>query len=417
MGGHVPTSREIDAKVLALRAAIAQDQIRQQRKTSANNTTVGNPHQHAGLIPSHHFVQRIDPSHQRQQVQPYFTGQAEYSPLNGQNIYHQHLNTQPSPQSLEGSPTTEDIFSSLMNIDQLNQILENGNKVINMSTHVLPLIDQQSSAQLFGMGNGNGQDFVPSPNHQAPKPRPLIKAPSHKRSVSAISTSYHPTLMEEMDHPNTNSFLTPPGTPMYHGGNSPIQGKLPLPRLQVSPKQVQNIKEGGSNSGGIRREGHLTYHPIAPHPNGSEMGVMRAAPPIVATCTKIRRKSSSAIRNQRIKQCSNCGDINTSQWRHDREKQILCNPCGLYLRNHGLHRDVSKILAKKGEFTLTELCRRTRDAALIGGDQAKMDLERELLKTEVAELVDMVQTLEACLKIARRCLDTKSKEIEKEFTN
>ena len=324
-------------------------------------------------------------------------------------------NTQPSPQSLDDGPIPEDILASLMNIDQLNQILENGNKVINMSSQVMPLIDQQTSAQLFGVATNSMQSFIPPPTTsppKPPKPQPLIKAPNHKRSASAITTYYHPTLMEEMEYPNTNTFMTPPGTPM-HQNNSPVRGKLPLPRLQASPKQVQKTNENG---GGGSKGNHLTYHPIAPHPNGSESGVMRASPAgTVTTFPKIRRRSSSAISNQKIKQCSNCGDMNTSQWRNDKEKHILCNPCGLYLRNHGIQRDVSKILARKGELTLVELCRRAKDAVLVGGDQAKTDLERELMKLEEAELVDIVQTLEACLSVAQRCSYMKNKTIE-QFT-
>ena len=235
MGGHGPTNREIDAKVLALRAAIAEDQIRrQQNKVNNNNHTMDNPQYHAGLIPSHSFNQRMDMLHQQhqqqqqhQQAPPYYTGQTVYQPpLNGQHPYHQHMNnTQPSPQSLDDGSIPEDILASLMNIDQLNQILENGNKVINMSNQVMPLIDQQTSAQLFGVATNNMQSFIPPPTispPKPPKPQPLIKAPNHKRSASAITTYYHPTLMEEMEHPNTNTFMTPPGTPM-HQNNNPLE--------------------------------------------------------------------------------------------------------------------------------------------------------------------------------------------------
>ena len=70
MGGHGPTNREIDAKVLALRAAIAEDQIRrQQSKVSNNNHTMNNPQYHTGLIPSHSFNQRMDMLQQQQQQQ------------------------------------------------------------------------------------------------------------------------------------------------------------------------------------------------------------------------------------------------------------------------------------------------------------------------------------------------------------
>lgn len=438
-GAHGPTNREIDAKVLALRAAIAEDQIRRQQNNANNNgnNTLGNQQHHANLIPSHSFNQRMDMMHQqRQQATHYFTGQAAYHPpppLNGQNPYHhqyQHLsNTQPSPQPLEVSNLPEDIFVPFMDVDQLNRILENGDKVISMSSQIMPLIDSQASAQLFGIATGsNMQGFVPSPPPSLPtisplKPQSLLKAPSHKRSASAITTHYHPTLMEEMEHPNTtNSFMTPPGTPMHQNNpQSPVvRGKLPLPKLQVSTKQVQKTKEnvgsGGSDSNS-RRGSHLTYHPIAPHPNGSEMGIMRAAPIVTMSAfPKVRRRSSSAASNQTTKQCSNCGDMNTSQWRHDSDKHILCNPCGLYLRNHGIQRDVSKILAKKGELTLTELCRRTKEAVLVGGEQARKDLERDLMRLEDTELLDMVHTLEVCLQIAQRCSYIKNKEIQ-QFTH
>ena len=44
-----------------------------------------------------------------------------------------------------------------------------------------------------------------------------------------------------------------------------------------------------------------------------------------------------------IKQCANCGAKNTPTWRRCPEgKLLLCNACGLYIKNHRMHRKVVK---------------------------------------------------------------------------
>lgn len=409
MNKHDSTNHEIDAKVLALQAAIAQDQIKYQRN-GTSNTGVNSHHHHVSPIPSDHFVQMMETSQQPcQQAPPYFTGQSDYHPpLNGQNTYHHPLQHQQLPQSHEEPHIPEDILASLINLEQLNQIIENGNEVMGMRDHVMPLIDQQTSAQLFGVRSDGRQDFAtPSPitpsNSQSP-----AKASNHKRSVSAV-TSYHPTLMEELEQMNSSTYLTPPGTPTNQLSNA-VQGKLPLPRLQVSPKQqVLKAKEGGG------RAGPLMYHPIAPHPNGSEVGVIRTIPQIVIPPKPRRKSSTVSTKDITVRQCANCGDLNTSQWRHGKEKQILCNPCGLYLRNHGMQRDVAKILAKKNDLSLTELCKRIKEVVLTSGGHIRLELEKELTKSDPIELISMIKTLNICLQIAQHCLDVKNKDSEKDF--
>lgn len=82
------------------------------------------------------------------------------------------------------------------------------------------------------------------------------------------------------------------------------------------------------------------------------------------------RSSKAVLRKQRaapsvsstIKQCANCGATNTPTWRRCPDgKLLLCNACGLYIKNHMAHRKV--VRAPDGQLRAARMANSEENAA------------------------------------------------------
>lgn len=72
-----------------------------------------------------------------------------------------------------------------------------------------------------------------------------------------------------------------------------------------------------------------------------------------------------------VKQCANCGAKNTPTWRRCPEgKLLLCNACGLYIKNHKEHRKVVK--APDGQLIVAK-----RDTVTTSTRRGSKDVKRE----------------------------------------
>ncbi|KAL3317584.1 putative electron transfer flavoprotein subunit [Cichlidogyrus casuarinus] len=60
---------------------------------------------------------------------------------------------------------------------------------------------------------------------------------------------------------------------------------------------------------------------------------------VACESSKAAQQNSASLRpHSKQAKCSNCGTESTSMWRRDSNNDIVCNPCGLYQRLHGLKR-------------------------------------------------------------------------------
>ncbi|XP_057371509.1 box A-binding factor-like isoform X2 [Daphnia carinata] len=139
---------------------------------------------------------------------------------------------------------------------------------------------------------------------------------------------------------------TTSSSPMDYGYGSYSMGASGS-LLDISPTELKSISVGGYSANYSTTSGQFTS--VSPAPGGATWySPQEGSFHILQTGEILRKIDPDDQASLEGRECNNCGVIATPLWRRDNTNQYLCNACGLYKVNNGVHRPPARQTSSGG---------------------------------------------------------------------